>query len=349
MNLTIRDGNRRPGNFRWKRKWERKHTGERGGEHLTLDFDVGYSHKLGIGAKFDSGFDVGLLSTQLWNTSGTNRPDSFANTYPLDTSFEQYVTQFDPAAAKGSAIHQTYFWNIDLETGYTFKFSGGSIRFNGGIRYAEYSQNYDEKRTNEWLGFYDDGENRYQAERILDLNIKGVGPRIGVSFNVPMASTESFNIFGSFNYSWLMSKRNINDQANNIILIWPAGYLPGASEVTTGGTPTWYSDGGYKEKNKDIRIDVMEFEFGVEYLLKVGKKSSILFALGYRHDTHFNAMTNCGYSKVVLFANEEIPQPRRVFGKCKIHFHDPRAEHSVHHLSQDFVTHGPFLRATLGF
>ncbi len=323
------------------RIWRLKYLGPTGEKHLMLDFDASYSQKSGLGVRFKNRFDIGLFTTQLWNTSATNDPDSFADTIHLDTGNDWYISgTYDTTKSKGLATHKFYFWNVDFETGYTFNISNMMIRLNGGIRYAEYYQDYRETRNNEMFGFDQKGERIFHSLRTIDLDINGIGPRIGVGFNVPITGAEFLHIFTSFNYSWLISKKTIIDQANSIL--W---------ESQNPNIYSWYDDQGYKVKNKDIRIDIMEIEGGIEYLFKIGEKASMVFKLGYRYDRHFNAFTNCGHSKIVIAENRHNPK-NRFFGNCVVHIHGPnfsKNPHSVHDLGSDFISHGPFLRTSISF
>jgi len=105
------------------------------------------------------------------------------------------------------------------------------------------------------------------------------------------------------------------------------------------GRPILAVDGGYREKSKKMIIQNLELEGGFEYILKLDEKYSMIFVLGYRYDKHFNAMTTCGGSKV-------INPDDRFFGKCVSHIH---GDHSAHHESEDFISHGPFVRTTIRF
>jgi len=334
--------------------WDIKYIGEASGSHLSLEFEDSYSHKSRLGARFENGFDVGVSYSQLWNTSKTNNPDAFADTILLDTGYQWYADiPFDSAKAKGWGTSNYNFWNVDLETGYTFNFPSSpslpnaTLRITSGIRYAEYDQNYHEVRTNEMFGFYNDGTRRFYSERNLDLDIKGFGPRMGLAFNLP---TGFLNIVGSINYSILFSKRNVKDIASGIEISWagPPWNGIGNGNTLTEGVPTLVNDSGYQEKKKNITIHNLELEGGIEYVLKLWEKSSMIFTLGYRYDKHFNAMTTCGHSKVI---NPED----RYFGKCFLHVHEGATNdsddkgHAAHHESEDFISHGPFVRTTIRF
>jgi len=172
--------------------WKIKFLGEPGGRPRSIEFDASYSHKLSGGVKFESGFDVGVSYSQLWNTSQTNDPDSFANTIPLDTSntWHEWIP-FDTTTSKLWGTSKFNLRNIDFETGYTFSLprtndlQNATVRIMAGIRLAEYIQTYREKITSGHFGHYPNGERRFFSERFLDLEIRGMGPRIGLDFNLP--------------------------------------------------------------------------------------------------------------------------------------------------------------------
>lgn len=333
--------------------WNIKYLGKQGGSPIYLKFDSSYSHKAGLGFKFKQGFDIGFFHSQLWNSSQTNDPDSFAGSILLDTSDSWYdFLPFNADKDKVWATNKYKLWNVDLEIGYNFSLPrpdnlpNATFRIMTGIRYAEYNQNFIEKRTSATFGVYSNGERRLEAERIVNLKIKGIGPRLGLMFNLP---TGLFNLFGAVNYSILFSKRNINDDSGHVILGWLPGHTDlhalvkkGLNPEENGGKVIWVQEGGYQEKDKNIIIRNLEIEGGVEYIWTLNNKSSIVFNLGYRYDKHFNAMTTCGGAKV------KNPDDR-TFGKCKTHIHSGKVSHSAHHLAEDFISHGPFLRTTFKF
>lgn len=320
---------------RWDRLYKNK---KPSGPPLYLKDNLSFSHKVGIGAKFSNNFDIAVFYNQLWNQSHTNNPDSFDNTVPITTSW--WWNSGPPHflnTAKGWAFNKYSLWNIDFEAGHNLKFSLANIRISAGLRYGEYKQNFNVKRTNEKFGFYSNGERRFFSERTAKLDISGLGPRLGLSIDIPI---KKFNLITSANYAVLFSKRSIDDQNDAVWLAWPENETD-FNELKRGTPFLHTSGGGYKEKNKNTIIRNLDIQGGIQYTFDIGEKSSLALMVGYRYEIHYGATINCGRPYI------SQSDPQAVYGKCINK--SKENEYGEKHGKDNFISHGPFLRTEFNF
>lgn len=306
------------------------HFREISGKTLYLESAASYSHNSGIGIKFKEGLDIGLFYSQLWNSSEKIDPDHFAGTMPLTTSVWLFTrrSKVGSASSLGSATNDYYHWNIDIESGYSFKlpssprFQNIIMRIMVGLRYAEFNQKMIMNRTTAHGGFFfPSGERRFRVQRIVDLNIKGIGPRFGASFTIPV---RNFNFIVGGNYSILFSQRDIADDS-----------------LVDIGDHIWFNDRGHNEQNKEMTIHNFDLNAGLQYDHKISERSSLTFELGYRYAYFDKVRTNCGRTYIL------VPG---VYGKCKFNPFRIEPERQSHdHLYEEFFSHGPYLKVGYRF
>jgi len=311
---------------------DRTNWNERTGTTVNLESDQSYSHNTGMGIRFKEGLDIGLFYSQLWNSSEKTDPDHFAGTIPLHTAgwghFQNGGVGY--GSTLGSATNDYHFWNLDIESGYSFKWASSPglqnviFRIMVGLRYAEFNQNMVSNTS--WVARGDPlttplGKRELNLQRIVNLNIKGLGPRFGASATFPIGD---FNLIVGGSYSILFSQRDITDDhlVDNVNL-------------------TWFNDDGYNKQNEEMTIYNFDVNGGFQYDYKITEESSLIFEFGYRYAAYEKVRTDCGLPGI------SVPL-ENFYGKCKPNvFYNGTQRQKLDHLSSDFISHGPYLK--IGF
>jgi len=309
-----------------------------------------------------------------------------SNSYAGSDQNENMFTPFAYGTehVEGLAKGQFDFEHIDLEAGALFKVELISIRLSAGVRYAKYNQSLNVKTTGardcaygDWDGHEPTVRNcrnpdnvvdatdqqRFEGpshsnSRQLDMDIEALGPRIGLSVGVPLSKNITF--VGGVNWAILFGKKNITDDYESTSTrrqIAANGWSREQTDEVTdssGNVVTAQIDateyiegepivleieqGGYKVKDKDETIHNVELEAGLRYDIELSDSTTLSFLAGYRYDMHYGVRTTCGSSK-------SADTEQASYGKCA----ERNLDGSIDHESEDFISHGPFLRTTFSF
>jgi len=223
----------------------------------------------------------------------------------------------------------------------------------------------------EWGDELDFHSPSYANQRNLDMEIEAFGPRIGLTLSAPL--TKNITLIGAANWAILFGERDITDNyirkkttriikknGEEAVAEIPAEVgsgtvaepefplipaVPAVPPVYDKDRVQTYTQGGYVEKDKDTTIHNLEFEAGLEYTLKLGKKTALSFLAGYRYDVHYGAMTTCGGSKIL--DDPAKPETQKTFGSCAKRLPNGSLPHAVD--GEDYISHGPFIKTSFTF
>jgi len=268
----------------------------------------------------------------------------------------------------GSVIGEYGFQIVDLEVGRTFKLIDGmSFRLMIGARYAKYEQDMQVSRSGEcdppsiwghppYSECLKDGINRagkdsgfFGSERKLNQKIDGFGPRFGLSLVIPIKNT-NFSFVSSSSYSILFATKDLydtfvknkttyKDVKDNINpKTWK--FEGTTSPVTNERVHNWRipdDNNNVSITNQDVEIQTLSLEKGIQYVMEISNKTSVLFTAGYKYSAHFGALNTYGESLKDDPGGVAAGRHQYVLGKNQGDKEDT------------FISHGPFVKVGLKF
>jgi len=295
----------------------------------TLNFNGDYAYKIGLGVSFLKIFDVGIFFDKMLDED-QKHDGPFEKTYPFAGNYSKEGYSYENPTSllnngTGKAKGKFGLSIIDIEGGINFRIDPGIyFRLMIGVRFAKYKQDMWVNRDNECNENCDFTKGEpLGSERYLDQKIDGFGSRFGLSVVAPIKKT-NLNLIGSFSYSILHAKKDLNDGFFRIAHTETDGII-----IRQTGESI---ENSIAIVDQDITIENFDMEAGIQYDIKFSKKRIISLICGYKYSAHYGALNTYGVSL------QNIKDP---VSSQKIELN------SFGNKEDDFFSEGPFLR--IGF
>jgi len=242
------------------------------GEVFDIELDESFAGKVGLGARFGSAWDIGVLYSGMRATGNTpafqGAPGTASNAiFPLvnayaypNTCITCGTTYYQSTDAKAE---QTYHV-VDFEVGYTMKLGSADVRLIAGVRYADFLRK--DTSTMGWMGTY-----LYVGQFSRTNDNWGIGPRLGLEFAQPLGSG-GVQLTGSVSGSALFGERETTDSVLAGLSLNANSPLPLVNQYGSGGGDDFYNAEG---------------EIGLSYGIELGNARSMIVTLGYRAEGWF--------------------------------------------------------------
>ncbi len=283
---------------------------------IFMHFKDRASFRVGAGMKFMENFDVGFFYTNITNIKQYDNR-SMANTHFVGIDlFRASADAKIHDESSGNASASLGIKTFDIELGYTMKLKRVNLRLMAGLRHTTHKMRFDGFRKNDCFSHFNKCSSRtYDFHRIIDLKNAAIGPRIGLSFEVPLP-IENYDLkfVGAINGAFLISNHNWSHDFEII--------------TTVPNQPPFHSF--YREDSdfKATRISTsLDLEGGIKFTHKLADGITLETTAGYRFDGYYGEMFT---ASIVDRFTAQLPVK---YGQER----------------DDVLIHGPFLRTSLRF